>query len=101
MPLIASQLRKEVVLRHLRLDPDYIDEQEWIFIESLVRAANAYIRDHCDLTQEYIDEHEDLAIAVLVLTSDMYDQRSRYVDSVNDNRTLMTILSHHDMNMVG
>lgn len=99
--LVASRLPEDVVLRHLRLSPEYVDEGEREYILSLVASANAYVCDHCGVDQEYVDEHEDLAVAVLVLTADMYDERDRNVASSHDNRTLDTILSHHDHNLGG
>lgn len=99
--LVASQLSKETVCGHLRLVPEAVDDAEWRYIDALRRAAIEYVCIHCAVDAEYVDEHEDLAIAVLVLISDMYDQRGMYVDSTNLNRTVEAILSHHDRNFLG
>lgn len=99
--LIASSLSKETICCHLRLSPDMVDEVEWAYIQSLKQVAIEYIETHCARTKDYIDEHEDLAIATLILISDMYDERGRYVDSSNLNRTVETIISHHDQNFIG
>ena len=100
-PLKASELSKGTVCGHLRLDPDYVDDTEWSYIEALVRSAIAYVCDHCAVAPKYVDDHEDLAIAVLILACDMYDERGMYVDSAHHNRTVGTILSHHDRNLIG
>lgn len=101
MALIASELDKETICSHLRLSPEMVDDTEYSYIEALKSSAIKYIEDHCARTAEYIDQHEDLAIAVLVLISDMYDERGMYVDSIHSNRTVETILSHHDQNFIG
>lgn len=101
MRLVASQLSKETVCGHLRLVAEAVTDAEWQHIEALRRAAIEYVCIHCAVTAEYVDEHEDLAIAVLVLISDMYDQRGMYVDLSNPNRTVEAILSHHDRNFLG
>lgn len=99
--LVASELTKETICCHLRIDPSMIDGAEWHYIQALHRSAIDYVSIHCHRSYEYIDKHEDLAIAVLVLISDLYDERGMYVDSSHSNRTVETILSHHDQNFIG
>lgn len=99
--LVASELGKETICNHLRIDPEYLDGAEWVYVQGLQRTAISYICDHCAITAAEVDKHEDLAVATLVLISDMYDERGRYVDSVHVNRTVETILSHHDRNFIG
>lgn len=99
--LVASALDKTMICQHLRLDSEYVDETEWTYIQALQGAAMAYICDHCAITLDKVDESEDLAIATLMLISDMYDERGRYVDSAHPNRTVECILSHHDENFIG
>lgn len=101
MALVASELSKEIICCHLRIDPEMVDDIEWEYIEGLKRVAIDYVAIHCNRAVDYIDEHEDLAQAVLVLISDMYDERSIYVNSTHPNRTVETILSHHDQNFLG
>lgn len=99
--LVASTLTKETICGHLRIDPEYIEPTDWLYVQGLQRAAIAYICDHCAITPEEVDSHEDLAIATLILISDMYDERGMYVDRAHINRTVETILSHHDRNFIG
>lgn len=99
--LVASQMSRDVICQHLRLDVRYVEPDEWAYIDALRRAAIEYVCDQCAVDGKYVDEHEDLAVAVLVLISDMYDQRGRYVDSRYANRTVEAILSHHDRNFIG
>lgn len=101
MALKASELSKADICTHLRIDPEYMDETEWAYIQALQGAAISYICDHCAITAAYVDNHEDLAVATLILISDMYDERGRYVDSAHLNRTVECILGHHDRNFLG
>ena len=96
----ASSLTAADVLNHLHVISEYASEADKAFAGTCLDAARCYVRDHCNITDEYMDEHDDLAIAVLVLAGDMFDSRNAYVDNDKPNRTLETILGHHDMNMV-
>lgn len=98
--ICASCLDLDAICTHLRLEPDYVDETEEEYLMVLKSSAIAYVCDHCNVTADYVDDHPDLGIAVLVLISDMYDERGRYVDGKAANRTVEAILSHHDHNLV-
>lgn len=99
--LVASKLSEEIICNHLRIDPQYMEAADRRYIVALKSAAISYICDHCAITPGEVDRHEDLAIAALILISDMYDQRGMYVDKAHINRTVETILSHHDRNFIG
>lgn len=99
--LVASKLNQELICNHLRIDPEYMEPGEQVYLRGLKSAAISYICDHCGIDREEVDKHDDLAIATLILISDMYDERGRYVDSTHLNRTVETILSHHDQNFIG
>ena len=96
----VSELPQNVVLSHLRLHPDFVTGEEKQLIEALKDASVAFVREYCDIDDAYIDAHEEITIAVLVLIGDMYDNRTRYVDKANLNRTVETILSLHDHNLL-
>lgn len=99
--LVASALTKDQICCHLRIDPEFVDAAEWTYIQALRSAAISYICRHCAITTIEVDKSDELAIATLVLISDMYDERGRYVDSAHLNRTVETILSHYDRNFIG
>ena len=54
-------------------------------LTAILVAGKEYIKSHTGLTTEQLDEHEDLTIALLILCSDMYEQRQYIVqhDKVN------------------
>lgn len=96
----VSELPQNVVINHLRLHPDFVTGEEKQLIEALQDASVAFVREYCNIDDEYIDAHEEITIAVLVLIGDMYDNRTRYVDKANLNRTVETLLSLHDHNLL-
>lgn len=96
----VSEIDVDTLLAHLRIEPRWATEAERGLASACLPAARAYVRDHCAVTDEYMDGHEDLTVAVLVLASDMYDQRSVYAEQANPNLTVHAILSHHDFNLV-
>ena len=96
----VSELPQNVVISHLRLHPDFVSDEDKTYIEALKSASIAFVEEYCNIDTVYIDAHEELTIAVLVLIGDMYDNRTRYVDKANLNRTVETILSLHDHNLL-
>jgi hypothetical protein len=51
-----------------------------------------------DVIEESLDDHEDLTIALLVLSAEMYDNRSYSVDNKELNNVVRTILQMHSIN---
>lgn len=98
--LKATKLPDEALLRHLRLDPAYVDAEELAAIRLMRDAAISYVMERCNIDKRYADDHPDIAIAVLVLVRDMYDNRQMYVDKASVNRTVESILSLHDFNLL-
>lgn len=98
--LKATQIPNSVLLRYLRLVPEYVDEVEQATVNLMYDAAISYICETYGITREYADECPDIAIAVLILVRDMYDNRTLYVEKSNVNRTVSSILASHDHNLL-
>ena len=98
--LRATRIPDSIILRYLRLDPEYTDEAEMETIGLMYDAALSYVYEACGIDAEYADGCPDIAIAVLVLVRDMYDNRQMYVDKPNVNRAVRSILSLHDHNLL-
>ena len=47
-----------------------------------------------------MDLHEEISIAILVLCSDLYDNRQTAVESDKVNRTVRSILDLHSTNLL-
>jgi hypothetical protein len=89
-----SEITDETIASHLRL------EEEDPLIGAIRTAAVEYVRSYTGLSDEEMDEHEDLAIAVLIVASDMYDNRAATVKESNSNKTLECILGMHSKNQL-
>lgn len=93
----VSQITTIELVKYLRIDD--VDE-EYDLLNSLLSAAKAYVRDETGLTDEEIDLHEDLSIAVMVIVSDLYDNRQTYVDKTNINKVVDSMLYRHKVNFL-
>lgn len=90
-----SEITVETIAEHLR-----IDEADDLMIPVIKDAAVEYVRSYTGLTNEEMDNHEDLTLAVLILASDMYDNRAATVKESNSNKTLECILGMHSRNQL-
>ena len=84
-----------------RIDMAYLTDEDGRYLEIAKSAAIGYVQSYTGLSLEELDTHEDIAIAVLVLVSDMFDNRSMTVDKSNVNRVVDTILGMHCVNLLG
>lgn len=94
----VSELTTEYIAGYLKIDEP--EEEETKDIENFKTAAVSYVKSFTGLSAEEIDTHEDITIAVLVLISDMFDNRSLYLDYKTNvmNKTVEGILAMHSTN---
>nr|DAO34315.1 MAG TPA: head tail connector [Caudoviricetes sp.] len=95
----VSQITFGDICRQLREEETYMREDQ-AYLEIIKKAAVEYVKSYTGLSEAKIDEHEDITIAVLVLISDMYDNRQMYVDKANTNRVVDTILGMYCENLL-
>ena len=89
-----------VTLNHLK---DYIrldGDDENTFLTTILTGAKSYIQGFTGLTSEKMDEKEDLTLALLVLCSEMYDNRQFTVDKDSINPVAKSILCMHSVNLL-
>lgn len=84
----------------IREDEAYLTAGDRDYLLILQKAAVEYVKSYTGLTDAEIDKHEDITIAVLVIISDMYDNRQMTVDKNNVNRVVDTILGMHCINLL-
>lgn len=96
----VSELTRNVVAEFCRIIIEDQTETELLVLDAMIDAAKKYCIGYTGLTEEELDEHEDITVALLVLVSDMYDNRQMYVDKANINRTADSILSMHCVNWI-
>ena len=94
----VSEITIEDVARYIRVD-DY-EESE---IETYLNIAKNYISSYTGIPVtseegEILDDFPDFVIVVYILCQDMHDNRTLYVDKVNINKTVQTILDMHTRN---
>ena len=91
-----SDVSAENVREFLRIT----EETDGLTVPALLSAATAYIYGYTGLDAEAADLHEDLTVALLVLCSDMYDNRQMVVESDKVNRVVQSILDLYAINLM-
>lgn len=96
----VSEITPEYIADYARVDEP--DEIILLQIKSALTAAVAYAKGYTGLSDEQLDEHEDITIAVLIIATDMYDNRNLYHDYKfkETNKTVECILSMHSINLL-
>ena len=96
----VSEIAIEDICRQIREEAEYLTEDDKKHLNILKTAAIEHVKGYTGLDNEEIDKHEDIPIAVLVLISDMYDNRQMYVDKSNVNRVVESILGMYCTNLL-
>lgn len=96
----VSEITLSDISRQIREDKTYLTEDDREYLAILQKTAVEYVKSYTGLDNVAIDTHEDITIAVLVLISDMYDNRQMYVDKTNVNRVVDTILGMYSINLL-
>ena len=96
----VSEITISDICRQIRTEEEYLSEDDRKDLDILKKAAVEYAKSYTGLTEPELEAHEDITIAVLVLISDMYDNRQMYVDKSNTNRVVETILGMYCMNLL-
>ena len=96
----VSEITLSNISRQIREDETFLTEDDRKYLVILQKAAVEYVKSYTGLDDAAIDTHEDITIAVLVLISDMYDNRQMYVDKANVNRVVDTILGMYCENLL-
>ena len=96
----VSEITLSDICRQIRTDEAYVTEDDRKYLVILQKAAVEYVKGYTGLDDAEIDTHEDITIAVLVLVSDMYDNRQMTVDKNNVNQVVDTILGMYCVNLL-
>lgn len=96
----TSEITLKDICEQIREEEAYLTEDDRSYLDVLKKAAIEYVKSYTGLDDAGIEEHEDITIAVLVLISDMYDNRQMYVDKSNVNRVVETILGMYCINLL-
>ncbi len=96
----VSEITLKDICRQIRAEEAYLTDDDREYLSVLQKAAVEYVKGYTGLDEAAIDTHEDITIAVLVLISDMYDNRQMTVDKSNVNRVVDTILGMYCINLL-
>ena len=96
----VSEITLKDICRQVRTEETYLTEDDRTHLDILQKAAVEYVKSYTGLDEIEIDAHEDITVVVLVLISDMYDNRQMYVDKNNVNRVVDTILGMYCENLL-
>ena len=96
----ASEIALKDICRQIREEEAYLTEDDRKYLAIIQKAALDYVKGYTGLDEAAIDTHEDITIAVLVLVSDMYDNRQMTVDKNNVNRVVDTILGMYCVSLL-
>jgi uncharacterized phage protein (predicted DNA packaging) len=69
-------------------------------ISAILTASKAFVKNYTGLPSENLDISEDLSMAVLILATELYDNRSYTVDNASVNPAIQTILDMHSVNLL-
>lgn len=90
-----SEIKEADAIRFAKLEGSDIS-----FVEPFLSAAKGFVKSYTGLKDHELDQYAELAVAVLVIFTDMYDNRSMTAEQAAENRTAKAILEMHCRNLV-
>lgn len=94
----VSDITVDALADYLRIaDRSEADSQ---LLAAIIKAVPAYMSKYTGLSATQLDESTDFVFAALCLAQDMYDNRTIYADSNNQNPTVQSILDMHSVNLL-
>ena len=77
-----------------------LEEVNVMLLKTLLASAKAYIVGYTGKNIEFISNNEDFAIVLLVLVSEMYENRLYTVENDKVNPIVKSILDMHSVNLL-
>lgn len=77
----------------------YNNDDDKLF-SNILAACKSYIKNYTGLSIEQMDTKEDLTIALMVLSNEMYDNRTFTVQDDKVNKVIKSILDMHSINLL-
>lgn len=97
--MVVSEITAQDIANYLRIAE--LTTEDTSFIETCIDVAINYILNYTGIEDAAsLDEYTDMVIVVYILCQDMYDNRAMYVDNLNVNVTVETILGLHQRNLL-
>ena len=92
----VSEITANDVATYIRLEET--DPDDIATLNTLLGVAKQFIMDYTG--QSDLDLYQDFVIVVFILCQDMWDNRTLYVDKLNLNKVVDTILGMHSVNLL-
>lgn len=94
----VSQITAQDVADYLRLvDPT---QDDFNTLETMLIVAKVFVQNYTGQSMAQLDLLQDVIIAILILCQDMWDNRTLYVECINMNRVVESILDLHSVNLL-
>lgn len=93
-----SEITIEDVADYLRINE--LSESEKKFISTILNISKKYISSYTGININKLDDYSDFIAVVYALCEDMYDNRTLYIDSKEQNKVIDNILSMHSGNLL-
>lgn len=90
----------EVTIQDLKEYANVEHELDDKLFSNILLAGKSYIKSYTGLTSEQMDTKEDLPIALMVLSNEMYDNRTFTVQDDKVNKVIKSILDMHSINLL-
>lgn len=94
----VSQITAQDLADYLRISELTTDDTNTL--NTLLTVAKNYISNYTGHTIEELDDYNDFIIVTMILVQDMWDNRTLYVDSLNANKVVESILGLHSVNLL-
>jgi len=91
-----SEVSIENIKNYLRINTNSDD----VIIDAILVASKSYLISYTGLTVEVLDTKEDITIALMVLCSDLYENRAMTVQNDKVNKVVQSILDMHCINLL-
>lgn len=92
----VSEITYQDIADYIRLGEITADDQNTI--NNLINISKSFIKNYTGI--EDLDGYPDFVIVVFILCQDMWDNRALYVDNINLNKVVETILGMHQVNLL-
>lgn len=104
----VSEITTAIICQQLREEESALESSELDYIGALREAAVSFAKEYTgiggvdteDENGRKLDDYEDITYAVLVMISEMYDQRRLSINEKNVNFVAVSILNAHRFNLV-
>ncbi len=93
-----SEITYQDVAEYIRLSEVTQDNQNTL--TNLINISIDYISKYTGIDKDNLDNYNDFVIVVFILCQDMWDNRTMYVDNVNLNKVVESILGLHCINLL-